>query len=330
MTEGWRAETADDAQPDVRPRASSRAYQHIRTTAVPLDPNTNPVSQPHSYAVAVCRRLGTMAGSRCVQTLFSRVCGGNRLVSQLLQCYAAQAALQAACLKRLVLCVPYLGQSAAAAMMAAVSVAEVEAVAQRTFLQSAGGLGAGGTLVVVSCEFLCRQGMNTVWLLKGQLRGGTYTQKTIKNAIGAVGGVGGSATGTMLGSAVAPGLGTGLGCAIGGFMGSYLAEMCARNVLHLTVTAAPASPSGDEWDVEVEEEVEEGEPDSPGDGGLAPPAGVVDVELFVCFEPPAEAGDWVVVEDDDSGCAVWPGRWAEAAPAPALVQGLPPSVTLEL
>lgn len=191
------------------------------------------------------------------------------------------------------------------------------------------------------------------------------------------------------------------------------------------------------WDVEVEEEVEEGEPDSPGDGGLAPPAGVVDVELFVCFEPPAEAGDWVVVEaqasscrrlhasgephvpvrtrwlhwlvrpffvalslrrcpgsvtgmqvgggwsvpyhapaaegagpesgcfsiclgqdlhpgvgggrvvqgllagtpgvvkkklfrDDDSGCAVWPGRWAEAAPAPALVQGLPPSVTLEL
>lgn len=44
-----------------------------------------------------------------------------------------------------------------------------------------------------------------------------------------------------------PGLGTGLGCAIGGFMGSYLAEMCARNVLHLTVTAAPASPSGDEW-----------------------------------------------------------------------------------
>lgn len=56
------------------------------------------------------------------------------------------------------------------------------------------------------------------------------------------------------------------------------------------------------WDVEVEEEVEEGEPDSPGDGGLAPPAGVVDVELFVCFEPPAEAGDWVVVEAQASSC----------------------------
>ena len=62
-------------------------------------------------------------------------------------------------------------------------------MAQQTFTQSAQTLGAGGSLVVVSCSLLCRQGMNTVWLIKGHLDKGTYRQKTVKNVVGSMGGV---------------------------------------------------------------------------------------------------------------------------------------------
>ena len=62
-------------------------------------------------------------------------------------------------------------------------------MAQQTFTQSAQTLGAGGSLVVMSCSLLCRQGMNTVWLTKGHLDKGTYKQKTVMSVVGSMGGV---------------------------------------------------------------------------------------------------------------------------------------------
>jgi len=280
-------------------QAPADRFQFILCTNIPADPNTN--TPPQSYAKILCRKLGTMAGTRCVHSLLGALCQGSPVATELVRSAASRQALHSECLKRLVLRLPYLGESLVPNLLRTVDVALVEASAQQTFRQAAGTIGAPGSLVVASCEFLCRQGMNTVWLLKGQLTPEGYRLKTVKNAIGAAGGVGGTVTGMAFGSVVAPGVGTGVGSAIGGFLGSYMAEMVARNLLCLTVTASPPSEGGDEADwqleeVDIEEAVDAEVNPRDDTGGLSFP-----IELLVCFEAPP---DWELVTDADSGCEV--------------------------
>jgi len=230
---------------------------------------------------------------------------GNRIGSRLLSYSTEASTLQATCVKRLVLTIPYVGQHMPASFLQSINTHELERVAQQTFSQSAQSLGAGGNLVALSCSFLCRQGMNTVWFLRGTLALPDYHKKTVKNAVGSVAGVGGSVTGIALGNAIAPGIGTGVGSLLGGFVGSYVAEMCARNLLQINVRAVMDIDT-DDWVFEINEQAATASNEDPTSSEQPQEVRTTEVNVQICFEDPpskSNSSDWLVVEDEDSGCA---------------------------
>ena len=74
---------------------------------IPTDGNCN----PRGYASKLCGHIGTMTGTKCVQSIFAQLCAGNRIASKLLTYSAQSASVQAACMKRLILTIPYVGEN---------------------------------------------------------------------------------------------------------------------------------------------------------------------------------------------------------------------------
>jgi hypothetical protein len=113
----------------------------------------------------------------------------------------------------------------------------VKQAALRTFKQAAVAYLRGNALGALA-GLVVDQGVDSIRLASGKLRGAEYVERSAENAASAAGGFGGAAVGTAIGTALLPGVGTVLGSIAGGILGGVGLNAGAKRLIKRTRRAS--------------------------------------------------------------------------------------------